>query len=61
MGAGFGMMESNHVEFKVEMATIVWQVRVLLGGASLVRIILGYWRDLGNSIFHQIAPCFVVE
>jgi hypothetical protein len=29
--------------------------------ATDVSILLGSWRDLGNSIFDQIAPCVVIE
>ncbi|KAF8544261.1 hypothetical protein BDD12DRAFT_906585 [Trichophaea hybrida] len=44
MEAGFGRMEANiaknHGELKAEIRPIVWQVRVLLGGASLVVVFL---------------------
>jgi len=40
MEAGFGRMEAsiakNHGEIEAEKKPIVWQVRVILGGASLV-------------------------
>ena len=53
MEKGFGdlntTMEKGFGDIKAELKSMVWQLRILLGGASLVRIIYLFTNRLANS------------